>query len=57
MTKVEELEKAVTSLPEEEYSQFRQWFLDGDWDKEERCEAESRRDLRDRRGGDPSWNS
>ncbi len=31
MTKIEELEKAVTSLPEEEYSQFRRWFLDRDW--------------------------
>ena len=31
MTKVEELERAVTSLPEEEYSQFRRWFLDRDW--------------------------
>jgi hypothetical protein len=36
MTKVEELEKAVTSLPEEEYSQFRRWFLDRDWDQWDR---------------------
>jgi hypothetical protein len=36
MTKIEELEMAVTSLPEEEYSQFRQWFFDRDWEKWDR---------------------
>ena len=33
MTKLEELEIAVASLPEEEYRQFRRWFLDRDWEK------------------------
>ncbi|MEW6265365.1 MAG: hypothetical protein AB1641_19990 [Thermodesulfobacteriota bacterium] len=33
MTRVEELEAAVASLPREEYSQFRRWFLDRDWEK------------------------
>jgi hypothetical protein len=36
MTKAEELEKAVASLPQEEYSQFRRWFLDRDWDQWDR---------------------
>ena len=36
MTRIEELERAVTSLPEEEYSQFRRWFLDRDWEKWDR---------------------
>ena len=30
MTKVEELEMAITSLPEEDYSRIRQWFLERD---------------------------
>ena len=44
MTKVEELEKAITSLPEEDYSRIRQWFLDRDWkkwDREIEADAES----------------
>ena len=36
MTKIEELELEVSSLPEEEYSQFRRWFLDRDWEKWDR---------------------
>jgi hypothetical protein len=32
MTKIEELEMVVSSLPEEEYSQFRQWFIERDWE-------------------------
>jgi hypothetical protein len=35
-TKIEQLEMAVTSLPEEEYSQFRRWFFDRDWEKWDR---------------------
>lgn len=31
MTRLEELEMAVASLPKKEYSQFRSWFLDRDW--------------------------
>ena len=42
MTKIEELEMGVASLPEEEYSQFRRWFLDRDWEKWDReIEADS----------------
>jgi len=33
MTTVEELEMAVEALPREEYSRFRRWFLDRDWEK------------------------
>jgi hypothetical protein len=36
MTKIEELEMAVSSLPEEDYSRFRQWFLERDWEKWDR---------------------
>lgn len=36
MTRVQELENAVASLPKEEYSQFRHWFLDRDWDEWDR---------------------
>ncbi len=36
MTKVEELEKAIVSLGEDEYSQFRRWFIDRDWEKWDR---------------------
>jgi hypothetical protein len=33
MTTVEELEAAVEVLTQEEYSQFRRWFFDRDWEK------------------------
>ncbi len=33
MTRLEELEMAVDSLSKEEYSQFRRWFLERDWEK------------------------
>ncbi len=36
MTKIEELEMAITSLPEEDYSQLRRWFLEHDWEKWDR---------------------
>ena len=36
MTKIEELELAIASLPEEDYSQFRRWFLERDWEKWDR---------------------
>jgi hypothetical protein len=36
MTRVEELELAVAALPEEEYDQFRGWFLERDWEKWDR---------------------
>ncbi len=33
MRTVEELEIAVDSLSQEEYSRFRRWFFDKDWEK------------------------
>ncbi|OGB91995.1 MAG: hypothetical protein A3G35_09930 [candidate division NC10 bacterium RIFCSPLOWO2_12_FULL_66_18] len=42
MTRLEELELAIESLPENEYSQFRRWFLERDWEKWDReIEADS----------------
>jgi hypothetical protein len=42
MTRIEQLEMAVASLPKEEYVQFRRWFLDRDWEKWDReIEADS----------------
>ncbi len=31
MTRIEELEKAVALLSQEEYRRFREWFLERDW--------------------------
>jgi hypothetical protein len=36
MTRIEQLETTISSLPEEEYLQFRRWFLDRDWEKWDR---------------------
>lgn len=36
MAKVKELERAVASLPQEEYGRFRRWFLEADWKKWDR---------------------
>lgn len=33
MTTVEELEMAVDALTKDEYSRFRSWFLDRDWER------------------------
>jgi hypothetical protein len=33
MTRIEEIENAVVSLPVEEYRQFREWFLERDWEQ------------------------
>jgi len=42
MTKLEELALAIESLPADEYSQFRRWFLERDWEKWDReIEADS----------------
>ena len=42
MTRLEELALAIESLPENEYSQFRRWFLERDWEKWDRqIEADS----------------
>jgi hypothetical protein len=43
MTKLEELEKATHGLPEEEYRQFRYWFLEEDWERWDRQIAENSR--------------
>ena len=44
MTSIQELEKAISSLPENEYKQFRHWFLDQDWKKWDRQIEEDSRD-------------
>ncbi len=36
MSKLREIEIAIDALPEEEYSEFRRWFLDRDWAKWDR---------------------
>ena len=44
MTRIEEIEKAVASLPVEEYRQLREWFLERDWaqwDKQIQADSES----------------
>ncbi|MBM2811301.1 MAG: hypothetical protein HW416_2060 [Chloroflexi bacterium] len=42
MARLEDLELAIESLPEDEYSQFRRWFLERDWEKWDReIEADS----------------
>jgi len=42
MSSIQDLEKAVLSLPENEYKKFRQWFFDQDWEKWDRqIEADS----------------
>jgi hypothetical protein len=42
MTKLEELALAIESLPENDYSQFRRWVLERDWEKWDRqIEADS----------------
>jgi hypothetical protein len=42
MTRIEEIENAVVSLPPEEYRQFRDWFLERDWTQwEKQIQADS----------------
>jgi hypothetical protein len=42
MTKLEEIKTAVDALREEEYGEFRQWFLERDWAKwDQQIEADS----------------
>lgn len=36
MTKLEELESAIDSLPAEEYGELRRWLLERDWEKWDR---------------------
>ena len=40
MTKLEELEKTIDNLPEEEYRRFRRWFMEKDWERWDRQIAE-----------------
>ncbi len=43
MSKLKELERTIDSLPDKEYSEFRQWFLERDlakWDRQ--IEADSK---------------
>ncbi len=42
MTKVEEIESAISSLPKDEYAQLRQWFIESDWQKwDQQIEADA----------------
>lgn len=36
MTKVEEIEKAIENLPDQEYENLREWFVEKDWEKWDR---------------------
>lgn len=36
MTRLEEVEKVISSLSEKEYREFRRWFLERDWEKWDR---------------------
>ena len=40
MTNLQELEKTIDSLPEEDYRQFRRWFMEKDWERWDREIAE-----------------
>ena len=43
MRRVKELERAVVSLPEQDYDQFLHWFLERDWEKwNNQIEADSK---------------
>lgn len=43
MTRVEELETAVATLPKEEYQEFRNWFYERDWERwDSEIEADSK---------------
>jgi hypothetical protein len=43
MTTLRQLETVIASLPEEEYRQFRQWFLETDWRRwDSQIEGDSR---------------
>ncbi len=42
MSKIEEIEAAIESLPEDEYVRLRRWFSEKDWEKWDRqIEADS----------------
>jgi hypothetical protein len=37
MTRVQEIENTILSLPRKEYEELRRWFLDRDWDEWDRA--------------------
>ena len=44
MTRIEEIEQTVATLPAEDYRRFREWFLERDWaqwDKQIQADSES----------------
>jgi hypothetical protein len=44
MTRIEEIEQAVATLPTEDYRRFREWFMERDWaqwDKQIQADSES----------------
>lgn len=42
MTKVQEIQAAIESLPREEYLRLRQWFVERDWEQwDKQIEADS----------------
>lgn len=42
MTKVQEIQAAIESLPQEEYIRLRQWFSERDWERwDKQIEADS----------------
>jgi len=43
MANLEELQKAISDLPEEDYRQFRHWFLERDWERWDRQLVEDSR--------------
>jgi hypothetical protein len=43
MASLEELEKTIANLPDEEYRQFRRWFLERDWERWDRQITEDAR--------------
>ena len=43
MTKLEELERTIDNLPEEEYRRFRHWFMEKDRERWDRQVAEDSR--------------
>jgi hypothetical protein len=42
MSRIEEIQAAIESLPEDEYARLRRWFSEKDWDKwDKQIEADS----------------
>ena len=51
MTTITELQKAILSLSEAEYTELRRWLLDEDWERWEREFEEERAGWQARRSG------